>query len=76
MNHTTITDAGLEKLAGLNQLSLLFIEGTQVTDAGIAHLKGLKSCGQIAVGHTAITDAGIKTAQKARPKPSYVRMNY
>lgn len=37
---TTVTDAGLANLEGLNNLKSLQLHRTEVTDAGLAHLKG------------------------------------
>jgi hypothetical protein len=34
-----VTDVVLKELAGLKQLQLLFLRGTQVTDAGLKELK-------------------------------------
>jgi hypothetical protein len=39
LGQTSITDAGLEKLKGLNQLHILSLEQTKVTDAGVEKLQ-------------------------------------
>ena len=36
-----MTDVGLEKIAGLKQLEILWLCETQVTDAGLGKLAGL-----------------------------------
>jgi hypothetical protein len=71
-----VSDSGLSRLAGLNKLTLLFVEGTGITNAGLDPLNGLKSCEQITVGKTAVTDAGINAAQQKRPKTRFVRMGF
>jgi hypothetical protein len=39
LQHTQVTDAGLEHLKGLSQLQTLYLRGTQVTDAGVRRLQ-------------------------------------
>ena len=52
-----MTNAGLEKLAGLKQLETLRIYGTQVTDAGLGKLAGLKQLQSLGIDGTNVTDA-------------------
>jgi len=45
LDGTQITDAGLQQLAGLTNLTRLFVRGTQITDAGVAYIgKVLPNC--------------------------------
>ena len=45
LNNTQVTDAGLENLKGLTNLTDLFLNNTQVTDAGVKELqKALPNC--------------------------------
>ncbi len=37
-----ISDRGLEYLAGLKQLQVLYLPGKRITDVGLAHLRGLR----------------------------------
>ncbi|MFH1264983.1 MAG: hypothetical protein ABIK89_04605, partial [Planctomycetota bacterium] len=68
LNNTQVSDAGLEHLKGLSNLSALYLIETQVTDAGLEHLKGLESLQQLHVHNTQVTDAGRAELRKARPK--------
>jgi hypothetical protein len=54
-----ITDAGLEHLKGLTNLTCLWLYGTQVGDAGMEHLKGLKKLTRLNLMHTRVSDAGL-----------------
>ena len=42
LSNTTVSDAGLAKLAGLSQLQILRIAGTLVEGRGLGQLTGLK----------------------------------
>ncbi len=54
-----ITDTGLEELAGMKNLQVLWLSETQITDAGLVHLAGLKNLQRLALSLTRITDAGL-----------------
>jgi len=55
-----ITDTGLQDLAGLKNLQVLVLRGTQITDAGMVHLAGLKNLQGLDLSHTQITGARLK----------------
>jgi hypothetical protein len=57
---TEITDAGLARLSGLNQLEALGIGETHVTDEGLAKLKPLARLELLNLIRTAIRDEGLR----------------
>jgi len=67
-NSGKITDAGLENLAGRNeliQLKQLKLSGTKITDKGLLHLANLEKLETLTlVGCDKITDAGLKHLHK------------
>ncbi len=54
-----ITDADIEKLRGLVNLTVLELDGTLVTDAGLKHLRSMKKLQHLTLSYTAITGAGL-----------------
>jgi outer membrane protein assembly factor BamB len=54
-----ITDAGLRKLEGLNELECLDLYGNQVSDSGLPALSGLQALRHLDLSLTAITDSGL-----------------
>jgi Leucine-rich repeat (LRR) protein len=52
-----VTDAGIERLAGLTRLQVLAVRG--ITDQGVASLKGLSDLRLLSLSGTKITDGGI-----------------
>jgi hypothetical protein len=54
-----VTDAGLEHLERLTNLTRLDLYGGQVTDAGLAHLKELTNLAHLCLYKTQVTDAGL-----------------
>jgi hypothetical protein len=62
-----MTDAGLTHLAGLTQLTSLYLQSTQVTDAGLTHLAGLTQLNSLYLNGTQVTDAGVKRIEKVLP---------
>jgi len=62
-----VSDAGLEHLKGLKNLTTLHLGGIQVTDAGLEHLKGLTNLQTLDLQDTQVSDAGVKELQKALP---------
>jgi hypothetical protein len=67
-NHSTVTDACLERLTGLTQLKTIQLRDTQVTDAGLEHLKGLTQLQWLSLGRTEVTDEGLADLQEVLPK--------
>lgn len=59
----TVTDAGLEHLKELTQLTHLSLRHAEITDAGLEHLKGLSQLEDLDIQHTRVTDAGLKHLQ-------------
>jgi hypothetical protein len=57
---TQITDAGLENLKGLTNLTLLWLDNTQITDTGLEHIKRLTNLFELSLANTRITDAGLE----------------
>jgi hypothetical protein len=56
-----ITDAGLQSIAGMQQLQMLYLgDSKQITDAGLAHLTVLQQLGELYLDSCdQITDAGL-----------------
>jgi hypothetical protein len=65
--NTSLTDAGLKELAGLENLTSLDLRHTKVTDAGLKELAGLKNLILLVLEETKVTGAGVKELQKALP---------
>lgn len=60
LNYTQVTDAGLERVKGLNKLTSVGLVSTQVTDAGLEHLNGLTRLETLGLLDTQVTDAGLE----------------
>ncbi len=56
----SLSDAGLEHLAGLTGLQTLGLSETQVTNAGLPHLAGLTGLQTLYLRGTQVTDAGLE----------------
>ncbi|MFA6242357.1 MAG: DUF1553 domain-containing protein, partial [Candidatus Hydrogenedentales bacterium] len=56
---TKVSDAGLAKLASLQNLTSIHLEKTAITDAGLEHLKGLQHLQYLNLYATKISDAGL-----------------
>ena len=54
-----LSDAGLERLKGMNRLRTLFFLSDAVTDAGLAQLEGLTSLENLQASSPRITDTGL-----------------
>jgi len=67
LEHTRVTDAGLEHLKGLSKLQTLDLQGTSVTDAGLEHLRGLTKLRSLFLYGTKTSGAGAKRLQQALP---------
>lgn len=66
LSRTNITDAGLEGLSSLPNLSSLQLQGTQISDAGLVHLKKLTNLKHLDLSDTEITDAGLAQLRSLR----------
>lgn len=60
LGKSAITDAGMQHLANLQNLSKLHLEKTAVTDDGLAHLSGLERLEYLNLYGTAVTDNGLE----------------
>jgi len=58
--HRKTTDADLERLRGLRDLRLLFLDSPGISDAGLAHLEGLPRLQTLWLYGAPITDAGLE----------------
>jgi hypothetical protein len=63
----SVTDTGLEHVAGLTNLKTLHLYETQVTDAGLEHLSGLTSLKNLFLHNTQTTSEGRAKLQIALP---------
>jgi len=61
---TDVTDAGLEHLQGMTQLSWLNLWRTEITDAGLAHLNRLPHLQWLNLDDTNVGDAGLMHLQE------------
>ncbi len=59
-----VGDAGMESIAGLENLEWLFLYDAQVTSAGLAHLAGMTRLRSLALGGCEITDDGLLQLEK------------
>ena len=61
LGRTSVTDAGLQSLAGHTRLEWVDVAYTDVGDAGIANLQAAKGLRHLIAEHTALTDAALQT---------------
>ena len=61
---TSVSDAGVRKLAGLKQLSHLDLRNTKVTDAGMKDVATHRGLIFLNISGTRVTDAGLKEVGK------------
>lgn len=57
---TRISDAGIERLQGLNKLTVLVLNGTAVSDKALAPLRQMPNLAVLCVEETRITDEGLQ----------------
>lgn len=60
VDRASVTDANLEHLTGLTQLTVLSLDGTKVSDAGLKHFNRSTHLLNLDLSNTAVTDAGIE----------------
>lgn len=58
------TDADLERLASITDLTQIDLCGTRITDNGLAHLSGLTKLESLELAYTQVTDAGLTHLKK------------
>jgi hypothetical protein len=56
---SALSDAGIARLKGLTDLTMLYLQCTQVTDAGLANLSGLKNLQILDLSGTQVSDLGL-----------------
>jgi Leucine-rich repeat (LRR) protein len=66
LSRTPVTDAGLEKLRGLQELTTLRLNSTKVTGVGLLELKDLKKLTTLELGDTEVTDAGLRALKELK----------
>jgi hypothetical protein len=59
LKESSVDDAGVSQLNGLNNLRELYLDGTDVTDTGIRSLAHLEKLCTLSVRRTQITDEGL-----------------
>ncbi|HUY92683.1 MAG TPA: hypothetical protein VMV10_28340 [Pirellulales bacterium] len=59
LDHTRLTDHGMERISRLRRLEDLSLDNTKITDAGLVHLSNLRLLKKLSLCNTAITDAGL-----------------
>ena len=64
LGRSKVTDAGLQSLAGMKNLTRLRLENTTISDAGIDALLGLEKLEYLNLYGTKITDAGLAKLEK------------
>jgi len=62
----TVTDKGLGHLAGLKNLRVLGLQGSQITDAGLKHFEALPNLRELRVGGTQVTRRGADQFKKSK----------
>ena len=67
LDHSEISDAGLEHLKGLTQLQELRLDYTRVTDAGVQNLKGLTRLQELHLDGTEVSDKDVGKLHQALP---------
>lgn len=75
LDHSAITDAGLARVAALDDLELLDISDTRITDSGLARLVGLGRLDCLVLDDTKITDTGLQYVGQIA-QLSDLRMNH
>jgi hypothetical protein len=60
LGNTSITDADLKNVKGMNRLRYLFLNGTRVSDGGLENLTGLTKLHALSLHGIQLSDAGLK----------------
>jgi uncharacterized protein (TIGR03067 family) len=67
LNDSSVTDAGLASLEGIDNIGQIDLERTAITDAGLTHLRNMTHLGLLIVSATNVTEAGVAGLKKALP---------
>jgi serine/threonine protein kinase len=65
LDHSNLTDSGVEGLAKCNGLQDISVNQTKVTDKGIKRLAAMKGLQRLALSNTALTDKGLVELSKS-----------
>ena len=57
--NNSFDDTGMRALAGMPELTCLYLPGTAITDAGLKEISGLKQLEELDLGGDTISDAGL-----------------
>ena len=63
LDHTQVTDAGLEHLKGLADLRELSLYSTKIAGKGLRHLKTLANLRKLYLGEAAVSDVSWRLWQ-------------
>jgi thiol-disulfide isomerase/thioredoxin len=67
LQHTSVTDAGLEQLKGMSNIFSINLEGTSISDRGLDSLKTIRSLNYVILTGTRVTDDGSLALRRALP---------
>jgi uncharacterized membrane protein/mono/diheme cytochrome c family protein len=67
LNHTAVTDKGIDNLVNLKYLEYLNLFDTQVTDASLLKLAKIKSLKKLYLWQTKVTKEGVAALKKSNP---------
>ncbi|NIJ50927.1 c-type cytochrome domain-containing protein [Dyadobacter arcticus] len=67
LEHTVISDKGINGLKGLKYLEYLNVVDTKVGDAGLKNVAGMKGLRSVYVWQSAVTDSAVSQVSKQNP---------
>jgi hypothetical protein len=76
LSNTLVGDDGVRRLAGLDALSHLYLDGTHLTNAGLIALDSLKACKLIKLNKTGVTADGVAEAEERRPETRFILSDF
>ncbi len=65
--NTTVSEAGMQRLAAFGQLNLLSFQNVPITDELLAYVEGLSKLDCLLIANTDITPKGIESLKRALP---------
>jgi len=68
LDHTVVSDAGLQKLRGLGHLVELRLDSANVTDDGVEHLAALARLQELDLYHTLVGETAFQQLREALPQ--------